>query len=208
MHITQIWSCVIWPSTSCNLITRVLTVCHVKLTQNTALQQKCVDLQSLSPGLPNLWLLLVINMIFRLSKVSRVRDQLLEAVWDKHRGFSTTHFLCTRGFSYMESWITGQKEDYVIRGKKGEKLQRNPTYLKLSNATAFWASGAIKSLRMVFFMNFLTGFLEKFKFNDCTDITRHWLYIISLKYRQNIYLESFLPFNIIKFWNDNTISSL
>ena len=104
MHITQTWSFVIWPSTSCNLITRVLTVYHVKLTQNTALQQKCFDLQSLSPALPNLWLLLVINMIFRLSKVRRVRDQLLEAVWDKHRGFSTTHFLYTRGFSYMVSW--------------------------------------------------------------------------------------------------------
>ena len=51
-----------------------------------------------------------------------------------------------------------------------EKLQRNPIYLKLINATAFWASGAIKSLKMVFFMNFLTGFLEKIKFNDCTDI--------------------------------------
>ena len=73
----------------------------------------------------------------------------------------------------MESWITGQKEDYVIGGKKVEKLQRNPTYLKLINATAFWASGAIKSLGMVFLMNFLTGFLEKIKFNDCTDFTRH-----------------------------------
>ena len=35
-----------------------------------------------------------------------------------------------------------------------EKLQRNPTYLKLINATAFWASGAIKSLRIVFFYEF------------------------------------------------------
>ena len=73
----------------------------------------------------------------------------------------------------MESWITGQKEDYVVGGKKGERLQRNPTYLKLINATPSWASRAIKSLRMVFFMNFLTGFLEKFYFNDCTDITRY-----------------------------------
>lgn len=72
----------------------------------------------------------------------------------------------------MESWITGQKEDYVRR-KKVKKLQRNPTYLKLINATAFWAFEAIKSLRMVLFMNFLNGFLEKFKFNDCTDIKRH-----------------------------------
>ena len=128
MHIMQTWSCVIWPSTSCNLITRVLTVCHVKLTQNTALQQKCFDLQLLSPALPNLWLLLVINMIFRLSKVWRVRDQLLEAVWDKHRGFSTTHFLCTRGFSYMVSWDNWAKERLCNRREK--KLQRNPTYPK------------------------------------------------------------------------------
>ena len=67
-----------------------------------------------------------------------------------------------------------QNEDYGIGGKKlVEKLERNPTYLKLINARAFWASGVIKSLRMVFFMNFLTEFLEKFKFNDCTDIIRH-----------------------------------
>ena len=100
-----IWSHVFWPSAMWNL-------------HKTQRYSKCFDLQLLSPALPNLWLLLVINMIFRLSKVWRVRDQLLEAVWDKHRGFSTTHFLCTRGFSYMESWITGQKEDYVIGGKK------------------------------------------------------------------------------------------
>ena len=128
MHITQTWLCVIWPSTSCNLITRVLTVCHVKLTQNTALQQKCFDLQSLSPALPNLWLLLVINMIFRLSKVRRVRDQLLEAVWDKHRGFLQLISFTPEDFLTWYHGITGQTEDYVIRGKK--KLQRNPTYPK------------------------------------------------------------------------------
>ena len=47
------------PSTTCNLITRVLTICHVKLTQSTALEQKRFDLRSLSPALRNLWLLLV-----------------------------------------------------------------------------------------------------------------------------------------------------
>ena len=43
------------------LITRVLTYCHghVKRTQSTALKQKRFDLRSLSPTLPNLWLLLV-----------------------------------------------------------------------------------------------------------------------------------------------------
>ena len=35
-----------------NLITRVLTICHVKLTQSTAMEQKRFDLRSLSPALP------------------------------------------------------------------------------------------------------------------------------------------------------------
>ena len=38
---------------------RVFTICHLKLTQNTALEQKRLELRSLSSALPNLWLLLV-----------------------------------------------------------------------------------------------------------------------------------------------------
>ena len=45
-----------------HLITRVLTICHGKLTQSTALEQKCFDL-SLSPALRNLQLLLVLEPI-------------------------------------------------------------------------------------------------------------------------------------------------
>ena len=45
------------------LITRVLTICLVKLTQHATLEQKRFswrfDLRSLSPALRNLWLLLV-----------------------------------------------------------------------------------------------------------------------------------------------------
>lgn len=74
----------------------------------------------------------------------------------------------------MVSWITGQKADYEIGGKNIDgEVARNPNYLKFINATAFCASGAIKSLKILFFMNFLTGFQEKCKFNDCTDIIRH-----------------------------------
>ena len=43
-----------------NLITRALTICHQKLTQSIAMEQKCFDLRSLSPALSNLWLLLVL----------------------------------------------------------------------------------------------------------------------------------------------------
>ena len=43
-----------------NLITRVLTNCHMKRTQSTAIEQKRFDLRSLSPALCNLCLLLVI----------------------------------------------------------------------------------------------------------------------------------------------------
>ena len=43
-----IWSCMVW------------TICHMKLRQSAALEQKRLDLRSLSPALPNLWLSLVI----------------------------------------------------------------------------------------------------------------------------------------------------
>ena len=44
---------------TCNVITRVLIIYHVKVTQSTAIEQKRFDLRSLSPMLHNLWLLLV-----------------------------------------------------------------------------------------------------------------------------------------------------
>ena len=47
------------PSITRYLITSVLTICHVKLTQSTELEQKRFDLRSLSPTLRNLWLCLV-----------------------------------------------------------------------------------------------------------------------------------------------------
>ena len=53
----------VWTSTERNLITRVLTICQVKLMQSTALEQKRFDLQSLSPVLRKLWLLLVLAII-------------------------------------------------------------------------------------------------------------------------------------------------
>ena len=51
--------------------------CRVKLTQSTALEQKRLDLRSLSPAIPNLWLLLV--KIFD-NFVKRYRDKVV-----KHR---------------------------------------------------------------------------------------------------------------------------
>ena len=58
MHITQH---VFEPSITRNLITRVLTICHAKLRQSTALGQKRFELRSLSPVLSNLCLLLVLT---------------------------------------------------------------------------------------------------------------------------------------------------
>ena len=52
-----------------NLITRVLTICHVKLTQSTSLEQKRFDLRSLSPALRTLWLLLALIVIFFFSVI-------------------------------------------------------------------------------------------------------------------------------------------
>ena len=45
---------------ACNLITRVSSICHVKPTQRTALEQKRFDLRSLSPALRNLGYLTII----------------------------------------------------------------------------------------------------------------------------------------------------
>ena len=52
-----------WLSITRNLILRVLTICHVKLKQSTAQEQKRFDLRSLSPALRNLWLLLVVFIV-------------------------------------------------------------------------------------------------------------------------------------------------
>ena len=41
-------------STTRNLITHVLTICHIKLMQRTVLEQKRFDLLTLSPTLHNL----------------------------------------------------------------------------------------------------------------------------------------------------------
>ena len=66
MHRTQFGQARFGLSTPGNLIKRVLTVktsaCQVKLrqsSQSTVLEQKRLDLRSLSPTLPNLWLLRV-----------------------------------------------------------------------------------------------------------------------------------------------------
>ena len=63
MHRTQFDHTHLDLSTTRNLITRVLTICHVKLMQSTALEQKRFDLLSLSPTLHNLWLLLVLKKL-------------------------------------------------------------------------------------------------------------------------------------------------
>ena len=42
------------------MITRALTICHEKLTQSIAMEQKCFDLLSLWLALSNLWLLPVL----------------------------------------------------------------------------------------------------------------------------------------------------
>ena len=62
-----VWSCAFWPSTSCNLILHVLTICHEKPTQSThCVGAKTFNLWSLSPALCNLWLLLVLKSCERI----------------------------------------------------------------------------------------------------------------------------------------------
>ena len=56
MHIMQFDQTRLDLSTTHNLITHVLTICHIKLTQRTALEQKRFDLLTFLPTLHNLWL--------------------------------------------------------------------------------------------------------------------------------------------------------
>ena len=63
MQRTQFDYATFWPSIPCNMITHVLTICHVKFMQSTMFEWKCFDLPSLSPTLRNLWLLLVIFIV-------------------------------------------------------------------------------------------------------------------------------------------------
>ena len=53
---SAIWSLAFRPSTPCNLFMHVLTIWQVKFTQSTVLEQKRLDLWSLSLALSNLWL--------------------------------------------------------------------------------------------------------------------------------------------------------
>ena len=56
----------------------VLTVCHVKLMQSTAvMEQKHFDLRLVSPALCNLWLSPVIKIIILLSSHSSFNGQKL-----------------------------------------------------------------------------------------------------------------------------------
>ena len=68
-----------------NLITRVLTNCHIKLTQSTAKEQKRFDLRSLSPALCNLWVV-TSNTLFFTSNLSWKK---VEASWS-----ATLHLAC------------------------------------------------------------------------------------------------------------------
>ena len=56
MHIMQFDHTRLDLSTTRNLITHVLTICHIKLMQRTALEQKHFDLLTLSPTLHKIWL--------------------------------------------------------------------------------------------------------------------------------------------------------
>ena len=60
-------------------ITHVLTICYVKLTQSTVLQQKHFDVRSLSPALHKLWLLLVYYYDSRKERLSAVSE--METLW-------------------------------------------------------------------------------------------------------------------------------
>ena len=61
------------PSITRNLITRVLTICHVKLTQSAVMEQKRFDLRSLSPALHSFVILGDPGTVSRVDKMFVVK---------------------------------------------------------------------------------------------------------------------------------------
>ena len=61
------------PSITRNLITRVLTICHVKLTQSAVMEQKRFDLRSLSPALHSFVILGDPGAVSRVDKMFVVK---------------------------------------------------------------------------------------------------------------------------------------
>ena len=82
-----------------NFITRVLTMCHVKLTQIIAMEQNRFDLRSLLPTLPNLWLLLV-TIIIVLAKLTTQTNMVCyhEFAIQFNACFSSIQFNTDTGF--------------------------------------------------------------------------------------------------------------
>ena len=106
-----------------NLITRVLTNCHMKRTQSTAIEQKRFDLRSLSPALCNLCLLLVI-LCFSLPTCH-----------EKSWGPLVSHFtLCLFSFQqdHPDAWsLIGNlhlaKQEWGPGQKKFERILKQPS---------------------------------------------------------------------------------
>ena len=80
-----LWSRTSGPTITCNLITRVLTTCHMKLTQRTAAEQKRFDLRSLSPALHNLCNLQTQYFYIPVSSQLQLQTAFLcpEGVWSR-----------------------------------------------------------------------------------------------------------------------------
>ena len=79
-----------------NLIKSILTTYRVKLTQSTALGQKCLDLRLLSPALCNIRLFLVI-----------------------YRNFLLFYYMCFLGPCYQKRcWSFSNKETHHSRQRK------------------------------------------------------------------------------------------
>ena len=123
------------PSINPNLITRVLTIHHVKLTQRVSLEQERFDLSSLTPALRNLPLLPLKLMSQQLlGNIPFVRDHLNVAQqWILLHGSSKIVGLVGR----IKYKTNGLLEHYKCRSNSGNlsilshNVRQVPTWLGL-----------------------------------------------------------------------------
>ena len=79
------------PSITHKLITRVLTICHMKLAQSTALEQQRFDLRSLSPTFNKLLVFTRRKILLRSwSLTLKLQEILKHAIYDKNTKILTS----------------------------------------------------------------------------------------------------------------------
>ena len=141
------WSCVFGPSITCNLIASVLIIYHMKLMHSTASEKKCFDLQSLSPTLRNLWLLLVLHCIIgpHTRLAFSLRSSLKACLASSFVSYTYSFFstVATTGVSLTFTALWGKTHDNIITKLKSCHLCYRHSIEVISLGTKFCSSTCV-----------------------------------------------------------------